>query len=290
MTQRVHRHGVKRRSPKQWIWLCIKMIILIFLCFYLVFPCLTILSNAFKTQGEILLAQPTLIPKRFTLGNFTEIFNDKAFTTGLLNSLKLGLINMVLVMCIAVPSAYAIARIRSKAAGVMQVWVFAAQMIPGIILAVPLYGVLLRLGIFNTHRGLLLVYLVSNLPVSTWMLIGFVRTIPREIEEAAFIDGCNIVMMILRVLLPSMLPGLFTAMIMVFIGTWNEYFYALCLVKDPSLSTLAIKLRTYLGLSGEARKGMLAAGSLIATIPGLLIFTFFQRYYVQGAMAGSVKG
>lgn len=285
-----YKYRAKRRTPIGWIWLTVKMVVLLAILFYLVFPCLSILSNAFKTQGEILQAHPSLIPRHPTLGNFSEIANDPAFATGLKNSLKLGCINMVFVMLVAVPSAYAIARIPSKAAGFMQVWVFVAQMIPGIILAVPYYGVLRSLGLINSHPGLLLVYLVGNLPAITWTLIGFIRSFPHEVEEASFIDGCNIVQMFFHVLIPTMLPGLFTAMIMVFINTWNDYFFVLCLTKDPELSTLSIKLRTYLGLSGEARKGMLAAGSLIATIPGIIIFTFFSKYYIQGANAGAVKG
>lgn len=280
----------KKRGIRHILWRALQLTFVLAMCMYLVFPCLALLSNAFKTQHDILLSRPVLITTQPTLANFSELFQDRQFIQSMLNSLKLALLNMLLVTLVAVPASYAIARIRSRSASIMQVWVLGSQMIPGIILLVPIYNILKAVGLNNKHGGLMLVYVVSCLPMTIWMLIGFIRNVPYEIEEAAFIDGCNIFQMIVRILLPTMLPGLCTALIMTFINTWNEYYFALCLIKDPNLQTMAIKLRTYMGLSGEARKGVLAAGSLIATLPGLLIFTFFSKFYIQGATAGSVKG
>lgn len=283
-------NGYVKRKIKMHSWRTIKTLFVVLICFFLVFPVLTIISNAFKTQGEILRSIPTLIPRKPTFENFIEVYNDPDFRNGMINSLKLALVNMVLVSGVALPAAYALGRFRSKGANALQVWVLGSQMIPGIILLVPMYNILKTIGLNNTHPGMMIIYLASSLPMALWMLIGFVKSTPEEVEEAAFIDGCNIVQMLVRVLIPMMLPGLLTAMIMTFINTWNEYYFALCMLKDPNLRTLSLKLHTYIGLSGDARKGMLAAGSLIATIPGMLVFTFFTKYYVQGATAGAVKG
>lgn len=287
----VHKITPRRRAPKpgKMVFTVLKLAFLIAVCLFLVFPSLTIVSNSFKNRAELNRKEPTLIPETIITDSYKELFSDQEFVTGLLNSLKLALMSMALITCVAVPSAYAIARTKSKGASALQVWILVSQMVPGIILVVPLYNILKSIGLTNTHGGLLLVYLVSGQAVSIWTMSGFVASVPREIEEAGFIDGCNLLSMFWRILVPTILPGIATTMIMAFLSVWNEFFFALCLVKDPQLRTLPIKLRTYIGVSGQARVGMLSAASTLATIPGLIIFLFFQKYYVQGATAGAIK-
>ena len=289
MTQHVITPKRKPVRLGKVIAMILKMAFLLLVCAYLVFPALTLISNSFKNRAELNRTNPRLIPEEPITESYQEIANDKDFKQGLLNSLKLALMSMLLVTIVAIPSAYAIARVRSKAAGALQVWILVSQMVPGIILVVPLYNILKNIGLTNSHIGLLLVYLVGGQAVSIWTMVGFISSVPREIEEAGFIDGCSLPAMFWRILVPTILPGIATTMIMAFLSVWNEFFFALCLIKDPNLRTLPIKLRTYIGVSGQARVSVLSASSVIASIPGLLIFLFFQKYYVQGATAGSIK-
>ena len=286
-----HAYKPKRKpmKPKAVALLALKLAFLLLVCFYLVFPGLTLISNSFKNRAELNRKDPTLIPEQPIFESYQELAGDKDFRQGVANSLKLALMGMVFITCLSIPSAYAVARVRSKAASVLQIWILISQMVPGIILVVPLYNILKSIGLTDSHGGLLLVYLVSGQAVSIWTMVGFISSVPREIEEAAFIDGCNMVSMFWRILVPTILPGIATTMIMAFLSIWNEFFFALCLIKDPNLRTLPIKLRTYLGISGQARVGVLSASSVFATIPGMLIFLFFQKYYVTGATQGSIK-
>lgn len=289
MAQTLRKYRKKRMKPGEIVVLALKLAFLLIVCFYLVFPALTLISNSFKNRAELNRTEPTLIPIEPILESYQEISKDKDFLQGVLNSLKLALLSMIFITCLAIPSSYAIARVKSRAASALQVWILISQMVPGIILVVPLYNILKSVGLTGTHGGLLLVYLVSGQAVSIWTMVGFISSVPREIEEASLIDGCNLITMFWRILIPTILPGIATTMIMAFLSVWNEFFFALCLIKDPNLRTLPIKLRTYIGVSGQARVGVLSASSVIATIPGLIIFLFFQKYYVQGATAGSIK-
>jgi len=283
------RHGKKRMKPKAVLWMAFKLLFLFIVSMYLIFPCLTIVSNSFKNRAELSRKVPTFIPKEPIRDSWEELFSDSDFLQGALNSIKLGLICMFIITCIAIPSAYAITRVKSKGGGALQVWILISQMVPGIILIVPLYNILKSLGLTNTHEGLLLVYLVGGQAVAIWTMVGFIAGVPKEIEEASFIDGCNILTMLWRILIPTILPGIVTVMIMAFLSVWNEFYFALCLIKEPALRTLPIKLRTYIGISGQARVGMLSAASTMAALPGLIIFMFFQRFYVRGMMSGSIK-
>lgn len=171
----------------------------------------------------------------------------------------------------------------------MIVWILLSQMIPGIIMVVPIYNILKNFALTNSHAGLIICYAVWSLPFSCWMMKGFISGVPRELEEAAEIDGCSTLQVIRKILLPVILPGILTAGVFAFINAWNELFFALCLMKSPELQTLPIKLQSYIGMGGFAREGMVAAGSLVSTLPGLIVFICFQKFLVTGLTSGSVK-
>lgn len=267
----------------------LKMLVLLIILIYLVGPFLVIISNSFKTEAEIERIVPTLVPLKFTLNNFIEMFGDRTFISSFVNSLKVALITMLVATCIAFPAAYAMARIKSRSTRMLQIWILLAYMLPGITLIVPMYIILRGIGLTNTHPGLIVVYSVWVLPFSIWMLRSFVESVPREIEEAALVDGCNLWIMFVKIIFPLVLPGIFTVGIFSFIHAWNEVFFAICLMKSPELLTLPPKIYQYIGISGQARQGMLAAVSFVAIIPGLITFGFFQRYFVTGMTSGSVK-
>lgn len=277
------------RKAKGIIFQILKLILMFVLMVFIIFPFLVCISHTFKLEGEINSLTPHLIPETFTLNNIKELFADMEFFRGIKNSIILALATMFLTIILALPAAYAIARIRSKFNPAIQGWIVLSQMIPVITLTVPLYIFLRNMGLTDSLGGLILVYTIWSIPTTLWLLKGFVAGFPIELEEAASIDGCGIFKMFTKVMLPNILPGVLTAGIFAFIGAWNEFFFALCFLKSNESFTLSMKLYQYIGLAGQSRDGMLAAASLVASLPGIILFAFFQKYYVTGLTEGSVK-
>jgi len=277
------------KTIKRILWAVISLVLVFLLYIFLVGPFLVMISNSFKTNPEIITIHPSFLPKNLNFENFEELFSDKIFVANLFNSIKIGIITMILAIILAIPTAYAMARFKNKLTSAMIGWILLSQMVPGIITIVPIYNILRLFSLTNSHAGLIVCYVVSSLPFSCWMMIGFIDGIPKELEEAAEIDGCGIIRMFFRILIPIILPGILTAGVFAFIGAWNELFAALCLMKSPELQTLPIRLQTYIGISGQARFSVLFAGCVISTIPGLIIFMVFQRFFVKGLTSGSIK-
>ena len=277
------------RKAKGIIFQILKLILMFVLMVFIIFPFLVCISHTFKLEGEINSLTPHLIPETFTLNNIKELFADMEFFRGIKNSIILALATMFLTIILALPAAYAIARIRSKFNPAIQGWIVLSQMIPVITLTVPLYIFLRSMGLTDSLGGLILVYTIWSIPTTLWLLKGFVAGFPIELEESASIDGCGIFKMFTKVMLPNILPGVLTAGIFAFIGAWNEFFFALCFLKSNESFTLSMKLYQYIGLAGQSRDGMLAAASLVASLPGIILFAFFQKYYVTGLTEGSVK-
>jgi multiple sugar transport system permease protein len=169
-------------------------------------------------------------------------------------------------------------------------WILVSQLFPFILLVIPIFLVLSQAQLVDTRAGLILVYVVWILPFALWMLTGYIRELPRDIEEAAAIDGANQRQILRSIVFPLLLPGIIATMLFAFITAWNEFFFALVLIKDPELQTLPLALARFVGLEGVARLGPLAAGALLATIPSLAFFAFIQRGLTGGLLAGSTKG
>lgn len=226
-----------KRKLKRVLYSTVGLLLIALIYIYLIGPFLVIVTNAFKTTSELRSAIPTFLPKNPVLSNFKELFGDKVFMANIQNSLKIALITMVAAILLAVPTAYSMARFRNKLTSGMVVWILLSQMVPAIIMAVPVYNILKTFGLTNTHAGLIICYTVWALPFSCWMLRGFIGGVPRELEEAGMIDGCNTWQVIQKILIPVILPGILTAGVFAFINAWNELFFALCLMKTQALQT-----------------------------------------------------
>jgi multiple sugar transport system permease protein len=257
---------------------------------FLAFPLVWMLSTSFKPPRELVRLHPTLIPDAPTLSNYIQAFSEQELGRAALNSLQVSLASAVLTVLVAVPASYALARFKTRLGTVALGWVLVSQLFPFVLLIIPIFLVLREAGLANTHAGLVLIYVVWSLPFALWMLQGFVRNIPRELEEAASVDGANRAQVLRRVVFPLLAPGLVATALFAFISAWNEFFFALVLLKSPELATLPVTLARFVGIEGTARLGPLAAGSLLATVPSLLFFAFMQRRLSSGAITGAVKG
>lgn len=278
--------GPRRRVRFQPARILMGAALLLFVIF-LAFPLLWLTSTAFKPLAETFTA--SLIPQNPTWANFGEAIGDLGVLQSAANTFKVSVISAVLTLAIATPAAYVLARRPSPINRGVLIWILITQTFPVILVIVPLFLILARFGLVNTHLGLILVYVVWSLPFVLWMLQGYVAGIPSELEEAAAVDGANQVQTISRILLPLLIPALVATGLYAFVNAWNEFFFALVLLKSPELTTIQVNLSKLRGIEGLARWGPLAAGSLLATVPTLVLFGFMQRRLVSGLLSGGVK-
>lgn len=256
---------------------------------FLGFPLLWLTSTSFKFPNEILIQRPSIIPRHPTLANYQESFGSEGVVRPSLNTLKVSVASAVLALAIALPAAYALARRQSPINRAVIGWIFVSQSFPTILIIVPLFLILARFSLSNTHLGLILVYVVWSLPFVLWVLHGFIKGVPLELEEAAAVDGASFPQILVRILIPLLIPGLVTTLLYAFVNAWNEFFFALVVLKDPRLMTIQVSLARFRGLEGLARWGPLAAGSVIGTLPAMVAFAFLQRRLVSGLLTGSLK-
>ncbi len=256
---------------------------------FLGFPLLWLLSTSFKTARELGSLDPAWLPRHPGLDNYRAAFDAQPLLRSALNSLVVACAASLISVTVAVPAAYALARHRSLVGRASSVWILVSQTFPFVLVIIPLFLVLKNLRLIDSIAGLIAVYVVWNLPFSLWMLQGYVKAVPPSLEEAAAIDGAGRVRTLVSVVLPLLAPGLVATLMFSFVTAWNEFFFALVLLKSPENQTMSVILTRFLGAEGVADLGPLAAASVLATIPGLVFFALLQRRLVGGMLAGAVK-
>jgi multiple sugar transport system permease protein len=263
------------------------------LCYYLVFlgfPLLWLVSVSLKGERELASIHPRLIPRHFVWDNYRVALVDQGLARSALNSLQTAFGATIIVVLIAVPAAYALTRLRPAIRTGATVWILLSQVFPTILIIIPVFLILKDLHLLNSLGGLTLVYVVWTLPFALWMVMGYLRNLPAELEEAAAVDGAGRLRIIVSVVMPLLAPGVVAAAMFTFISAWNEFFFALVLIQDTDKRTISLTLANYVGAEGLIRLGPLAAGAVLATVPSLVFFAFLQRRLTSGLLAGAVKG
>ncbi len=257
---------------------------------FIIAPALWLFSTAFKAPAEILLGQPSFIPAEPTLENFFTVFDEQPILRSAVNSLVVAGASALLTVLMALPAAYWLARTSGPGTRWFVAWVIVSQMLPYILIAVPLFIILIRFGLYNNLAGLILVYSVWSLPFAIWILRNFVTTIPRELEEASAVDGASRTQTLRLIVAPLLVPGLVVTAMFTFVNAWNEFFFALVLISDQSLAPLSLLLVKFIGIDGALRTGPLAAAALISAIPSVIVFALLQGRITGGLLGGAVKG
>jgi multiple sugar transport system permease protein len=257
---------------------------------FLAFPLLWMLSVSFKGPRELVELHPHLIPSQWTFQNYRDAVSQNDLLHSAWNSFKVATFTALITTAIGLPAAYVLARHKGLLSRVGLIWILLSQMFPLILIIIPLFLLLRDFHLTNSHTGLVFVYVVWALPFILWMLQSYVRGIPRDLEEAAMVDGAGRLTVLRTVILPLLAPGVAVTSLFAFITAWNEFFFALVLLQSPGLTTLPLRLAQFVGIEGIVRLGPLAASALLATLPSLLLFTVIQRWLTQGLLAGAVKG
>ncbi len=262
--------------------------------FVILFPFYMMLITSFKTQAALLIN-----PLDFSINfkqDFKElfksyfvIFDTYKFGRYILISTFVSVGTVIVTLLFAIPAAYAVARLNFFGKNFLSTSILIIYMFPAIVLVIPLYTVFSQLGLRNSVGGLLIVYTATTLPVAIYMLQGYFRSIPKELEEAAIMDKLNWFGIIIKIILPLSIPAISSVALYVFMIAWNEFLFSLMFLDNPNSFTLSRAIQ-YLSGDAETPRQYLMAGSVVVTIPVLLIFVYFEKYLVSGLTAGSVKG
>ncbi len=272
--------------PRRWVMTYIPIGLFLFV---LLFPFYWMTITAFKPNGELLSHEgnPFWVHNP-TLEHFNKLLFETDYPSWLMNTMLVAVVSTFVSLATAVFAAYAIERLRFKGSRPAGLAIFLAYLIPPSILFIPLAFVLQNLGLFNTRWALIFTYPTFLIPFCTWLLMGYFRTIPFELEECALIDGASRWEILVKIILPLAVPGLISAGIFAFTLSWNEFIYALTFIADSELKTVPVAVVTELVEGDVYHWGPLMAGALLGSLPVALFYSFFVEYYVSG-MTGAVK-
>jgi ABC-type glycerol-3-phosphate transport system permease component len=251
-------------------------------------PIYMMISAAIRPIKEILTYPPQLLPTNVTMEFFGRIAENETYQRYFLNSTILALATTLLTIVLGSLAAYGFSRFRIRGGRVMLVGILALLMLPRVTLIAPFFQFAHAMGIYDTLLALILVNATFMLPIATWLLKGYMDSVPVDLEEAAMIDGCTRTQALLRVLLPLSVPGLIGVGAFVFIGAWNEYLLAIVLTDTPSSQPLTVGLGAFFGQYVRDWNSIMAL-STMASLPLVFVFIVFQRWVVQGMTRGAVK-
>ena len=257
--------------------------------FVLLFPFYWMTITSFKPDAELLARDrnPFLVIAP-TLAHFKKLLFNTAYPEWLWNTVIISVVSTFVSLAAAVLAAYAIERLRFKGSRQVGLGIFLAYLVPPSILFIPLAAIVFQLGLFDTRWALILTYPTFLIPFCTWLLMGYFRSIPYELEECALIDGATRFEILWKIILPLAVPGLISAGIFAFTLSWNEFIYALTFVSSSETKTVAVGVITELVEGDVYHWGALMAGALLGSLPVAIIYSFFVEYYVSG-MTGAVK-
>ena len=272
------------------IWLALQYFAVFLFVMFLGFPFLWMFVTSFKTPIELLDLNQSIIPRGFYIQNYIDILEKRGLIRSAGNSVIVAFTSTLLTMIVAIPAGYAIARLRSLYANAATGWILFSQVFPLSLVIIPLFLAVRSLGLLDSLAGLILIYVVANLPFALWMLRGYVANIPVDLEEAAAIDGASMYQILRNIVIPLLTPGIVATSLFTLLNSWNEFFFALVLIQSPEKETLPLTLARFVGSEGQVLLGPLAAGAFLATIPSLIVFGIIQRRISSGLLAGAVKG
>lgn len=258
------------------------------ICMVSLFPFYWLLNTSLQPLDGLFRYPPSFFPQITPLAYLDYMLNS-SILQWMKNSLCVGVTSTLLSTLFALPAAYSISRFTYRAKPAVIFLVLLTQMLPPVLLSIPIYILFAKLGLTNTLTVLIIIYTATTMPIGIWFLKGFFDSIPREMEEAAAIDGCSVMRTLFLILIPMLKPGMVATATWSFIIAWDEYLYAYTLVENNKLWTLSVGLASYMGQYSTPWNEIMM-GAVLATLPVVIMFMFFQKHLVSGLTAGAVKG
>ena len=280
-----------RNRDRRWALIMAYGCLVLFVLFFL-FPPFYMLLTSLKTNREIaaLSTNPWIIEMGVTFIHYIDLLTKTAFPTYFLNTAIVTLCVVSITMVFSVLAAYALSRLKFWGAGVLATGIFLTYLVPDTLLFIPLFKIIGGLGLLNSKWALVLVYPTLTVPFCTWIMIGYFSSIPRELDEAALIDGANHMQMLMKVFVPVALPGIIAAMIFAFTVSWASFIYPLAYIYSDSEMVLTVGTVTTLIRGDVFHWGGLMAGAPLAAAPPVIIYAFLMDYYIAGLTSGATKG
>jgi multiple sugar transport system permease protein len=254
-----------------------------------IFPYATMLSTALKQKDEIFTFQRSWLPRELYFGNFAELFFDRDFGRALGNSLAISIGATLLSLAVAIPAAYALTRMRVPGRGALTNYLLITQMISPIVLIIGLFRMFAYFGLINSLLSVIIAHSAFFMAFAVWMLRSYFATIPKDLEEAAWLDGASRFGAFLRVFLPLCLPGIVVTAIFTFVNSWNEYAMSLTLLRNASQQTAPVQIAFLTGTLYQIEWHLIMAATLVASVPVAIVFAGIQRYLIGGMSLGGVK-
>jgi len=278
-------------SNRKWALLLAYAFLLLFVVFFL-FPPYYMLITSLKSNKEIaeISTNPWIIEQGITLSHYIYLFTETPFLTFFKNSIIVTISVVVISMVISVFAAYSLSRLKFWGSGILATGIFLTYLVPDTLLFIPLFKIVGWLGLLNSYWVLVLVYPTLSVPFCTWLMIGYFSSIPKELDEAALIDGANHFQMLFKVFIPVAMPGLIAATIFAFTVSWAGFLYPLAFIYSESEMVLTVGTVTTLIKGDVFHWGGLMAGALLAAAPPVIIYAFLMDYYIAGLTSGATKG
>jgi multiple sugar transport system permease protein len=252
------------------------------------FPVVWMISSSFKKNSEIFAYPPSLLTDGFSADAYLSILTDPDKLRFFANSYFVALSVTALTLAVAVLAAYAFSRYEFAGRKSLNLIILSVQAVPPITLLIPFFSLIVTLGLYNTYQGLILTYMVFTLPYAIIMMTAYFNTLPKELDEAAKIDGASPLKILTRVILPISVPAMVSVGTYTFMIAWNEYLFALTLTRTEDMRTVPIGIQLLMGQMSYEWNEMMAM-SVLGALPILLLFLFFQRYFIGGLTAGGIK-
>ena len=274
---------------KKKLWVKILIVILLAVgAIWAGFPILWMLLNSFKPNAEIFAWPPTWISENFSLDAYKAIFMNPEQIRFFINSYVIAAVVVILTLGIGILASYAFSRFDFPGKSVINTIIVSVQAVPPITLLIPYLSLIVTMKLYNTYGALILTYLIFTLPYCILMTTGYMNTLPKELDEAVMIDGGSRSTALWRILVPTAVPGLVSVGLYTFMQAWNEYLFALALTKTNDMRTVPVGINLLMGQHSYEWNQMMAM-SVLGSLPILILFLFFQRYFIAGMTAGSVK-
>jgi multiple sugar transport system permease protein len=279
------------KRDRRWALFLSYFFLIIFAIFFLLPPYYMVVT-ALKSDAEVahMVTNPWIIANGITFDQFRILFTETDFLIFFKNTVIVTVCVVIITMVVSVLAAFSLGRMKFWGSGILATGIFLTYLVPDTLLFIPLFQIVKSVGLLNSYWGMVLVYPTLTVPFCTWIMIGYFQSIPKELDEAALIDGAGHMQMLFKIFIPVALPGIIAATIFAFTVSWAAFVYPMTFLYSADQQVLTVGTVTSLIKADVYKWGMLMAGALVAAAPPLVIYAFLMDYYIAGLTAGATKG